>query len=303
MWRWLIVGWGIMMVMVSGVLGVVRAGGPSTAQWIAFVADESLYIVSSDGGVLKKIDEQPIGYFRFLEWQGDNLHYLRDVRGATISSQVISVHEQYNPYSGAITRLHDVAHPSTPAAMPPPLDDFTPEQWVVDADGEWLVMVARNLRATTTRQIPPRAIYRVRTDGTDLLRLTDPLTFIDVYDPAFSPDGRHIVFSGMLRNDVNLFMVGIDGGTPQQLTRNASYDQTAHFSIDGQWIIFASDRTGYVQLYRVPAGGFEPDVQAITDFEADINRNSLALSPPVAYEWSPLLGLLGAVVVVLSIKV
>ena len=52
-----------------------------------------------------------------------------------------------------------------------------------------------------------------------------------------------------------MYVIDADGGRPRQLTHETSDDNHGHFSRDGQWIYFSSDRTGSWQVWKVPAAG------------------------------------------------
>lgn len=69
--------------------------------------------------------------------------------------------------------------------------------------------------------------------------------------PALSPDGRTIVFT--YRGD--LYRVPSAGGAAVPLTTHEAHDTAPVWSPDGQWIAFASDRSGNFDLYVIPAAG------------------------------------------------
>lgn len=296
MWRWWIVLVGLMMSGVAGGLTAVRAGGPSSAQWIAYVAtnvaasaansthdtDDTLYLVSSDGSVQRRVVQMPTGGLQAVGWQGDALTYRRVVRSLTATSTDTRIVERYHPQTGR----------RGPSAMLPPLatqsqaltfNRLSVWESIPSPDGAWLLLVAYDV--VPTAQPQTRGVFRVHPDGSELLRLSPLGLFNDAYDPAWSVDGQWVAFTAHIGNDDNLFKVRVDGSGLHQLTRNAAYDQTAHWSADSRWIVFTSDRTGYVQLYRVPADGSEHDVQAITDFQADVLPATVAVSPPVDLRW------------------
>jgi Tol biopolymer transport system component/imidazolonepropionase-like amidohydrolase len=59
-------------------------------------------------------------------------------------------------------------------------------------------------------------------------------------DVALSPDGKHLVFTIL----GHLFRVPVEGGTAEQLTFGACYDNAPVFSPDGRRLAFVSDRDG-----------------------------------------------------------
>jgi Tol biopolymer transport system component len=96
----------------------------------------------------------------------------------------------------------------------------------------------------------PVQVWTMKQNGTDKQQITHmggPAIF-----PDFSPDGSTIAFS--TRPTRNVYVVGSDGGTPQQLTSVGSNDFPA-FSPDGSKIVFTSDRSGTWQVWVMDANG------------------------------------------------
>jgi TolB protein len=102
-------------------------------------------------------------------------------------------------------------------------------------------------------------IYRVNSDGTDLVQLTDGL---DDADPAWSPDGRRIAFA---RNSGGrdawgtelraIYVMDTDGS---HVVRRSStgYDRAPAWSPDGRKIAFAS--SGYIYALSADEDGTAP---------------------------------------------
>ena len=85
----------------------------------------------------------------------------------------------------------------------------------------------------------------------------------------FSPDGRHIAFTGQYGGDEQLYVIPSEGGAPKQLTfypapgpladRWGFDNQVYGWTPDGASVLFRSARDGYMltdsKLYTVPFGG------------------------------------------------
>ncbi|MBM3493356.1 MAG: hypothetical protein FJX72_03385, partial [Armatimonadetes bacterium] len=89
--------------------------------------------------------------------------------------------------------------------------------------------------------------------------------------PSLSPDGAQLAF--VFKGDV--WVAPAMGGRAHVLTRNVEMDAYPQFSPDGQWIVFASLRTGNWDLFLVPAIG------------GATKRLTWHSSSDICYGWSP----------------
>ncbi len=69
--------------------------------------------------------------------------------------------------------------------------------------------------------------------------------------PSISPDGTKVCFS----YQGNLWVSSISGGSATRLTATDSTDINPHWSADGKWIAFNSDRDGGSKIFVIPAVG------------------------------------------------
>ncbi|MBI2568259.1 MAG: PD40 domain-containing protein [Candidatus Schekmanbacteria bacterium] len=82
----------------------------------------------------------------------------------------------------------------------------------------------------------------------------------EVY-PCFSPDGATIAFSGSYDGNVDVYVVGADGGEPRRLTWHPSPDGVVGWLPDGR-VLFRSRREephGSFELFAIAASGGDPE--------------------------------------------
>jgi Tol biopolymer transport system component len=112
------------------------------------------------------------------------------------------------------------------------------------------------------KRVPPYAqsVFRVSLEGGREQRLTSPEepSFGDI-QMAMSPDGRTLAFCrSALREGCDLFLVPASGGKPRKLTNDGNGILGLAWTADGREIVFASDRHGRSQVWRVAAWAPEP---------------------------------------------
>lgn len=114
------------------------------------------------------------------------------------------------------------------------------------------------------------SLYRLRADtSTDYLadqeRVTTPLVGFDD-KPAWSPDGKWIVFLGTRQSRRHMYLVRANGtSAPQAILpdENISSYNTPIWSPDGEWIAFTGLVDGNADIYRVRPDG--SDIQQLTE--------------------------------------
>src|SRR5437764_753481 len=76
---------------------------------------------------------------------------------------------------------------------------------------------------------------------------------------AWSPDGKHVVFTTDMSGRLNLWKVNVAGSWPIQLTQSDDRQFNPAWSPDGKWIVYQQDKGGNElwDLYAVPAEGGE----------------------------------------------
>ncbi len=137
---------------------------------------------------------------------------------------------------------------------------------IFDGYGNWRAdgrkIVFQSGRVTATNPNGTQQIFVMNTDGSDATQIT----FTDVNNndnPAWSPDGRKIVFvRHMFQDDPDpdvdnhdVWTMNADGSNQRNLTNNFAEDNEPNWSPDGRKIAFTSDRTGSNEVYTTDPNG------------------------------------------------
>jgi len=103
--------------------------------------------------------------------------------------------------------------------------------------------------------------------------------------PAWSPDGKQIVFSSRRDGDTEIYVADANGSNLRRLTNSPGIDTSPVFNpATGRRIAFVSQRSGTPQIYTMSSDG--TDVQRITDEGGDAQNP--AFSPDgrmIAFAW------------------
>lgn len=123
-----------------------------------------------------------------------------------------------------------------------------------------------------TRFVDPRAgidIYIVSSDGQELTRLTDSLTWgrenVETFieprqwntSPDWSPDGQLLAFRSNRDGNDEIYLMAADGSGALNLTNHPARDTHPAWSPDGSLIAFVSDRDGNDEIYVMTHDGSE----------------------------------------------
>ncbi len=99
-------------------------------------------------------------------------------------------------------------------------------------------------------------LWSVPRQGGTAQRLTSGQGFET--DPAFSPDGNTIAFSGEYDGNTDVFTVPVGGGIPKRVTFHPDADRVVGWTPDGRRILFRSNRESqsrYTELFTVASEG------------------------------------------------
>lgn len=106
---------------------------------------------------------------------------------------------------------------------------------------------------------PYHHIYVANLDGTRIRRLSPNEGWFDATSPAWSSDGRKIVFEANIRGTTDLFVVDVSEGRTTRVTRDlvsvSSLDLDPSFSADGRTILYTLGDGASVGLWTVPVDG------------------------------------------------
>ncbi len=148
-----------------------------------------------------------------------------------------------------------------------------------------------------------RLVATSTADGSSRVLVDDPLA--DVYDAAFSPDGRSLVCVRETMStyqeppDFTLLLVDVDSGRVRELTPDFDrWPGEPRFSADGSAVYFLADDDGRRPVFRVPVDGGPPvrltgdgaytDLQVARDGSALYALRSAYDSPPRPVRLDPL---------------
>ncbi|TFV97282.1 protease [Algoriphagus kandeliae] len=108
-------------------------------------------------------------------------------------------------------------------------------------------------------------LWKVSRNGGQAIRLTSNEGEESL--PHFSPDGKHIAFTGEYDGNVDVYVIPSEGGEPQRLTWHPGNDLVTGWSADGSKVIFSSGRESHPtqesKFYEIPVTGGMPQALVI----------------------------------------
>jgi tricorn protease len=110
-------------------------------------------------------------------------------------------------------------------------------------------------------------------------------------NPAFSPDGSRIAFTGEYDGNVDVFVMAAAGGVPRRLTWHPSPDTVVGWTPDGKRVLFASSRNNPAdgaRLFTISVEGAFPDeipLPLAVDGSFSPDGARIAYSP--VFQWQP----------------
>ena len=106
----------------------------------------------------------------------------------------------------------------------PYLGGISADSVTFSSDGQWVAYSA----------YPDQTLWRSRMDGSEKLQLTRPPLTASV--PQFSPDGKQLAFTGTggSKPGLQTYLVSVDGGLPEPLTKTPEHEFNPWWSPDGK---------------------------------------------------------------------
>jgi Tol biopolymer transport system component len=105
---------------------------------------------------------------------------------------------------------------------------------------------------------PNGDLWLISTSGGEPRRLT--FDMVPAGRPAFSRDGRFVLFSSARSGARTLWRVPVDGGEPEPLTTGAGEDDEPEISSDGRSLVYTNARRSWALMVLDPATGTERQV-------------------------------------------
>lgn len=105
----------------------------------------------------------------------------------------------------------------------------------------------------------------VRWSGGAATPLTEAETGTEWAHPRASADGRLIAATRARAGWLDIVLLSPGGAVEREVTRDSALDQTPAFSPDGQWLFWASDRSGGSQVLASRVAGTDGGLWRVTD--------------------------------------
>ncbi len=218
------------LAAVTGLVASLPAGAafPGQNGKIAFTSerdgDAEVFVMDADGSDVRQLTHN--------EATPDDAAWDYSPDWAPDGDALVFVSDREDP-EGDIYRMAADGSEQTRLTETPFVTDYSPS-WSPNG---------RHIAFGSTRAgIDNPEVYRMRTDGSGLRRLTRTADGVWDDNPEYSPDGRTIVFSSNRGGaDRDLYTMRADGGRVRELTGEAGFDEWfPTWTPDGRQVVYWS---------------------------------------------------------------
>ncbi len=268
--------------LITGAGGAARPQPSPDGKHVAFVrrvrAKSVLYLYDLETGAQKPIydrlshDQQEawaiFGVYPGFAWTPDARHLVFWAEGKLWKLDVATREAVQIPFEADVEQTVTEALRYPQQISPPTFEARMIRDAATAPDGQTLVFQA--VGRLWKKRLP---------DGTPQRLTTDDVRF--EYEPAFSPDGRTVVYTTWSDADLGaVYSVPLAGGTPRKLTARPGYYFTPRFSPDGAKIVYrrgsGNSLLGFVHgveegLYWMEAAGGTPHFIQEEGYDARFN--------------------------------
>jgi len=130
-------------------------------------------------------------------------------------------------------------------------------------------------------------IYSINIDGSNNINLSKA-DDEHARNPAFSVDGKHIVYDAFVGDDLHIMLMGEDGSSKRRVPTDGKYAFAPSWSPDSKWIAhLRQDSEGFVDVWRM-----KPDGTAAENLTKSAARGYHAIGDHIQHwqyetHWSP----------------
>lgn len=236
---------------------IVTTIGNFTPQQLMTVA-----VVSPDNGAITPFSQQKFPKIDDIAWLPDGLGIL------------MTASDQFGP---AGSKIWHISYPSGNAKkITNDLNSYTTISLSADSDSLATVQTETlgNLWIASMNELAQASQITTGTNFTGF--------------PSWTPDGK-VVYSSNSGDNFDLYLLDPREGKPKQLTANSGNNNYPVVSPDGRYVVFSSDRSGVLCLWRIDIDGsnprqlthqtswlpsFAPDSRTIV-YETQVNKSTL----------------------------
>jgi hypothetical protein len=219
-------------------------------------AGTALHVVSRDGKKLERV-EGGVSSRAVYSPDGSMLLYAKHTRADVYGSRLSDLYT----YTFATKKEKRLTH-KLRVAEP---------QWSPDG---------RSIIAIQNQDGTHRLVF-MKADGSGVREARAVVSGVQLYSPQFSPDGARILFGIFEQGTREVASIAVDGSDFRYEIQAPNDERDARWTPDGSGIVFASDRTGIFNVYRLD--GASGEVEQLTNVVGGAFMPDLARDGTLVY--------------------